>query len=253
VAETRSQSTRTEAPAPAAAAPSILPAGFWLALLTLWLPVIALIGAVIHAVRPFPFYYHELGIIENLTVVFLVGAVVALVRFASRHFKAVPRLDRALLVILVLGCIYFAGEELSWGQHLVGFKTPGEYHTLNKQKEMNLHNLEHGFFRFIFDRAPRTGVTVGVLVSGIILPFFRPAMPAWIRRYIPGKAVVPTAVLAVFVSVPDKIFAAATGTRASIDSGEMKEFYIALYILLFSLTFLAMLRAELRGGDHSPS
>ncbi|MEM9592817.1 MAG: hypothetical protein AAGD06_01035 [Acidobacteriota bacterium] len=47
------------------------------------------------------------------------------------------------LGLLALGFLFFvaAGEELSWGQHHLGFATPEPLRELNAQQEVNLHNL----------------------------------------------------------------------------------------------------------------
>ena len=47
------------------------------------------------------------------------------------------------LVYLVLALLFFfgAGEEISWGQRIFGFKTPEPLAQVNKQDELNLHNL----------------------------------------------------------------------------------------------------------------
>lgn len=43
---------------------------------------------------------------------------------------------------LVLMCLVAAGEEISWGQRLLGYDTPEVIGRTNLQGEMNLHNLE---------------------------------------------------------------------------------------------------------------
>jgi hypothetical protein len=47
------------------------------------------------------------------------------------------------LVYLGLALLFFfgAGEEISWGQRIFGFKTPQPLAQVNKQDELNLHNL----------------------------------------------------------------------------------------------------------------
>lgn len=46
--------------------------------------------------------------------------------------------------LLLLGIVFFvaAGEEASWGQHFLGFKTPDAIAERNTQGELTLHNLE---------------------------------------------------------------------------------------------------------------
>jgi hypothetical protein len=47
------------------------------------------------------------------------------------------------LIYLGLALLFFfgAGEEISWGQRMFGFKTPEPLAQVNKQDELNLHNL----------------------------------------------------------------------------------------------------------------
>ena len=47
------------------------------------------------------------------------------------------------LVYLGLGLLFLfgAGEEISWGQRILGFQTPQPLSQVNKQEEFNLHNL----------------------------------------------------------------------------------------------------------------
>jgi len=47
------------------------------------------------------------------------------------------------LIYLGLALLFFfgAGEEISWGQRIFGFKTPEQLAQVNKQDELNLHNL----------------------------------------------------------------------------------------------------------------
>lgn len=233
-------------------------------LLTLWLPAACAIGALINSFVPIPYFYEELGIIENLTVIFLIGALIRLAIYGFQNFKGMAPMDKALLVVMMLGCIYFAGEELSWGQHLAGFNTPESIRRMNYQNEMNLHNTE-GFLGDLLDKIPRTILTLGILIGGIILPFCRSKVPAWIARYVPGKEVLLVSILAVFISVPAKILKAAGGHpvrsgssgheklfEARFDGGEMKEMYIALFILLFALHFIRLMKAERPGIRTSP-
>ncbi|MGB8983581.1 MAG: hypothetical protein WCC12_17060, partial [Anaerolineales bacterium] len=47
------------------------------------------------------------------------------------------------LIYLGLALLFFfgAGEEISWGQRILGFETPETLAQVNKQDELNLHNL----------------------------------------------------------------------------------------------------------------
>lgn len=215
-------------------------------LLTLWIPVIALILAIIDGFKQLRWMYGELGVIENLTVLFLLGGLVLLMANV-KLFKTMNGLDKLVFVALVLGSIYFAGEELSWGQHwgekVVGFETPEGRWEGNYQNEMNLHNRE-GMLKFLLDRLPRTLLTIGIGFCGILFPYCKNRLPQWMARYVPGKELLIVSLLAVFVSVPNKLVKVFVKAKSHFDSGEMKEFYIALFILLFVMHFLRTAKKE---------
>ncbi|MBT8038340.1 MAG: hypothetical protein KJO21_12435 [Verrucomicrobiae bacterium] len=50
-------------------------------------------------------------------------------------------------VLILTGSIFFigAGEEISWGQRILGFDTPQTIKEINDQNEFNVHNMAKGF------------------------------------------------------------------------------------------------------------
>ena len=55
------------------------------------------------------------------------------------RYTLVKRLSLLALALLLFA---FAGEEISWGQRLLGLETPESLQTANVQNETNLHNLD---------------------------------------------------------------------------------------------------------------
>jgi hypothetical protein len=49
---------------------------------------------------------------------------------------------RLLLATWLLLTVLFLGEEISWGQRIIGFETPSALMVLNTQDEVTIHNLE---------------------------------------------------------------------------------------------------------------
>lgn len=74
---------------------------------------------------------YESGLWENATVVFLVVTVVLSGAVFLRR-RALPRGFGWMMLALALGALYFAGEEASWGQHWLGFGTPGWAEATNR-------------------------------------------------------------------------------------------------------------------------
>jgi ABC-type amino acid transport system permease subunit len=93
---------------------------------------------------------------------------------------------RRNLVLLGLALVLFvaAGEELSWGQHILGFETPAFIAENNEQDEFNLHNLSP------FDQPSGaderrllliTGFSALVLGLGVAFPLLHTLFPI-VRR-----------------------------------------------------------------------
>jgi len=88
----------------------------------------------------------------------------------------------ALAALFLFGC----GEEISWGQRLIGFETPESFQGVNVQWEMNIHNLE--LFHVVDrDGRPKQGLawwlTTPRLVDLFCVGFcvLLPASVRWVR------------------------------------------------------------------------
>ena len=108
--------------------------------------------AVAAALLSAPFYRHfidEDGAVETASWLSWLGAVAALGFWLSRNRGS---RSTAMIVVLMVFCFLCGGEEASWGQRILGFKTPAALHVVNKQDETNLHNIgsisafSNGFF-----------------------------------------------------------------------------------------------------------
>jgi hypothetical protein len=90
-------------------------------------------------------YTGEDGIVEWVGAAFLLAAAV-LMFLLFRHARASGVARLKTLSFLALALLFFvaAGEELSWGQRLLGVETPAALKEVNTQKEINIHNLYGG-------------------------------------------------------------------------------------------------------------
>ena len=110
----------------------------------------------------------EQGIVEHLTVVVLLPGIAlgAYGAFLAFKRKLMPQWwIPGWIMMWVLACIYFGGEEISWGQHYFGWDTPESLTELNDQDETNLHNMSSWL-----DQKPRLLVELWVIIGGIIIP-----------------------------------------------------------------------------------
>ena len=199
-------------------------------------------------------FRNELGLVENLTVAFLLVALVYTLTTLVRHRDLMGLPFKLFLAFYALGCIYFAGEEASWGQHWFGWETGDYFREINDQKETNFHNTSKWL-----DRIPKGLVSLGIFIGGIVVP-------TWLhfkRRRIdyaklgwwlwPTFICLPTAILATVATWPSKIERATDWQFYFHQAQEMKEFYIALFILLYIVSLATRIKLmRLSGRQFSP-
>ncbi len=90
------------------------------------------------------FYSIEDGFIEWFTVIPLViVSIVCLLRLINLA-KYKSWLFSLALITLAIVCIFFAGEEISWGQRIFGIESSDYFKENNAQGETNIHNLVVG-------------------------------------------------------------------------------------------------------------
>lgn len=252
----RADGQSATAPAPSAG-PALLrdvPAALWLGLPAASLLLVLLSPlALPEAMRWHRLIKSEYGVLQNLTVLFLLPAVVIGVMIFFRR-RELPRGVGWVMLLGALAALYFAGEEVSWGQTYFRFGTPEALRAINKQREFNLHNTSN-----IFNNVPRQLMLVATVVGGCVLPLVlgkRLARPE-VRQgpwywLIPTWRLVPISLLAVLSNIPEKILRA-TGASPAVGSyldlavmepgGEFKECCFALVMLLYLLSVYVRLRS----------
>src|SRR5207344_1777464 len=83
----------------------------------------------------------EDSVLEWLQFACYAAATVLAAWAALRLERGNRRLPAILFGLLALGCLFSAGEEVSWGQRLFGFGTPHELASANGQDELNVHDV----------------------------------------------------------------------------------------------------------------
>lgn len=111
----------------------------WLAaLLCADVVALALVGVAAQSEARYASYAQEDGAIEWATTFGFVGAAL----ISARGFRrSAPLFQSAVRIAFVSFCVLVAGEEISWGQRLVGFQPPEVFLERNFQQELNLHNV----------------------------------------------------------------------------------------------------------------
>jgi Ni/Fe-hydrogenase subunit HybB-like protein len=152
------------------------------------------------------------------------------------------------LSYLGLAIVFFVafGEEISWGQRILGLETPESLESLNDQGETNLHNLSTGKANALFQ--------LFWIVMGVLIPLAALYEPAR-RRLLRLVPILPVALVIVFlanqlvIKIADEIFEAHPGlyegTTYSVSYGlyEIKETVVQI---AFAAGFWLLYRAQTR-------
>jgi hypothetical protein len=161
----------------------------------------------------------------------------------ARHLRSRGQTWLAVLYLLAgIGVVFIAGEEISWGQRIIGWATPESIAAINKQEETNIHNV--GLVLRVFNAA-----TLTIALLAVVLPIARWAI--WPNRkrsavafaLAPPLALAPAFALAFayramrFVIVPEAGFSLTKYQEAT----ELA-FYLAL--LSFGLLLVRVFRHE---------
>ena len=147
--------------------------------ITLAFPVLSMGNSVVAAMLPEDHYFENVGAISLFvtSVLFFYGFLVA----RKTLDKTWPSFIKKLVYLGMAFLFFFgAGEEISWGQRIFGFKTPEGLAEVNKQDELNLHNLsvmENSKF-FTADRL----FDVFWFLFGVLAPALALLIPAF-RRF----------------------------------------------------------------------
>jgi len=173
------------------------------------------------------------GLLELLHVVIPLAAFVLALAILRHPLVRRSSFLRLWIGVAALGSLYIAGEEASWGQHLIGWDTPERWQAINDQNETNLHNISSWL-----DQKPRGLLLIGIFVGGIILPLAMPYLrflrASRVLLIVPPKALMPTAVLALVYYVVRDLQPLMPEARFMVTRpSEVEETFIYLFILFY--------------------
>lgn len=184
--------------------------------------------------RTYALWYEsgERSVNEIATFLVLAAAIVV----GIKRLQALPGgLTRWWMLLLIAGCVYFAGEEISWGQHWLGWETPAQWQAINDQGETNLHNTSSWL-----DQKPRHLLELWILAGLIVYVYCRRGAkpPLWAGLW-PTAPCLGAASAAIAVRLPERIttwLAAEPVPLFSIRLAETQELMFAFYLLAFMTT-----------------
>lgn len=216
----------------------LLPTWLWL-----WFPIalalflLSLIVFYPHLIAPL--INAEGGIVELATPLILLPAVISGV-MSFRYISRLPaRWLAGWIVIITAASLYFAGEELSWGQQLFHWDTPEAISELNDQDETNIHNISSWF-----DQKPRILLELWVLIGGVIIPLvyryksISLQVADWRYWFWPHINCMPAAVLAIVVKLPERYrdLGGELPYTLGLRYSEMQELFFAVFLALYLLS-----------------
>jgi hypothetical protein len=194
----------------------------------------------------------ESGIVENATALLSLAAAV-LAALATRYaWRAGRRGLPALLVVFALGCVFYAGEEVSWGQQYFNWQSPEYFIENNVQGETNLHNMA-GFKK----KTLREIILGGMLLGGVLAVLSLLLRVRWRRNWgwfvwlVPTRVCVATTVVAVAFYWVVRHYAQQgleTEDLFDFEMREVVELYIAVFFFVYAASLACRLR-QVRGPD----
>jgi hypothetical protein len=112
----------------------------------IWLAAMIAFGYRVHrSVYAMPALYDPEQWLETLSAISWLAAAGLFLRVAwdarqNKHGRTSSILVAATMATGLV-CLLCPGEELSWGQHAIGYRSPPAVAAINVQGEVNLHNL----------------------------------------------------------------------------------------------------------------
>ncbi len=126
----------------------------------------------------------EDSIVEYSTALFFIISSFGFF-WLQQHIE--PKIIKFGLLLAAIGLFVIGGEEVSWGQRILGISTPAVIAEQNLQHEITLHNLKSIYYHVV-----PAYVAIGIL-AGAVLPAFKlladklfKAKAKIVSRWLPG-------------------------------------------------------------------
>ena len=204
------------------------------------------------------FFQSEKGIIENGTFVLLIISII--LSFCILKNKNLFIFNKKIfffIFFLVIGLIYFAGEEISWGQNWFRWNTSNFFTNYNDQSETNFHNISSWL-----DQKPKTILLFFVLFGGILSPLFSHNKDknnlTFKYIFFPEISCFITSAFCLFFYLLDNSYKILCSGTPGIDisckfipqlfvfrTSEIIEFYIALFLLIYIFSIYKKIKINL--------
>lgn len=214
--------------------------GFWL--LHIGVPV-ALLAAALAAgytggeIKRVALDSHT-SIRESVTGLLTLSAAVIVALILARAAQPLEWRLKVWLGLFIAAMIFFAGEDLNWGQHYLGWTPPDYFLEHNHENEGNLHNT----WPLLFNRLPRGIMNAWLIVACILVPLVWRHPVRLLQRVVPPvlwpdrRLMFPAAL--VFATKGIRHLASGGGSDhwlLAIRHSELEELIIACVLVLYAL------------------
>ena len=217
--------------------------------LWLFVPIlIFLIFLIVKQLNPIffvDFFQGEKGFIENGTFFILLISIITNFSVIKKIKTKEYNIQYFLMIIFLIGLVYFAGEEISWGQHWFNWETNNFFKNFNDQSETNFHNISSWL-----DQKPKAILLFFVLFGGILSPLFSYNKDknnlTFQYIFFPEISCFITSAFCLFFYLLDNSYKILCTGTPGIDisckfipqlfffrTSEIIEFYIALFLLIY--------------------
>lgn len=194
-------------------------------------------------------FVSELGPVEMATAIFFLLAAVLAVRLVRR--TELPGRYRAAFGLFAAAALFVGLEELSYGQHLVGWDSPDFFAEQNRQQETNLHNL----YGSKPSRRIRSLANVAFPLCFAVLPLCfcrrwgRERPGSWQYYLLPRGELLVLIALATLATAPNKLAVGWFPDDRLTRLGELKELYWSAAACLYAW----VMWQRLRGSEQQDS
>lgn len=192
----------------------------------------------------YSWFADEDSLAENLSAVFFfLTGLILLLKSLREIKKGVKFRKEVLFILLGLGFLFAAGEEISWGQRIFNISTSEFLIKYNAQEEMNFHNL---FFFHTSLYSPNTIAGMLVFFIGIAIPiccFFIDSFRNYLKKF--NFPIIQISFSPIFLVglIFGLVMAQITPRQASA-SNEIREFIYSVGFLLYSIAVITSSRLK---------
>lgn len=145
-----------------------------------------------------PIIWKESGFVENLQVFFLLLSISLILFFVKIEYSKLNKVEKILVFFYFLSLTYYLMEEISWGQHIFGWRSPNFFLEINHQRETNIHNTSS-----VFNELPRNLLLIWCSSTFLWIQKI-PLKNRFLQKFIfPNTNLKYISILILFIFLPD--------------------------------------------------